>query len=151
MNGSVKWLGIHNFLKNDGPPWTLNILDPYASWGYIGSSTNPNWDIQSGGGSGSVSVPCNCPICVLPVYHQRIFEKHAALHTASVTISFEIIICTSCKVPPLAAISSAVVWLISSMTTEMIYVMIRLINYFSGKFSLVVSVSVNFILFLSLV
>ena len=29
-NGSVKWLGVTDFLRNDGPPWTLNLLAPYV-------------------------------------------------------------------------------------------------------------------------
>ena len=33
MNVSVKWLGVPNFLRNSGPPWTLNLLSPYADWG----------------------------------------------------------------------------------------------------------------------
>ena len=30
INGSVKWLGVIELLRNDGPPWNLNILAPYA-------------------------------------------------------------------------------------------------------------------------
>ena len=33
MNGSVEWLGVPNFLRNDGPPWTLNLLAYYDNWG----------------------------------------------------------------------------------------------------------------------
>ena len=33
INGSVEWLGVPSFLSNDGLPWTLNILAPYADWG----------------------------------------------------------------------------------------------------------------------
>ena len=36
INGSIKWLGVPNFLWNYGPSWTLNFLDPYASWGTEG-------------------------------------------------------------------------------------------------------------------
>ena len=50
MNGTVEWLGVPEFLRNDGPPWTLNLLDPYENWEDIGSITNPNWGSQSGGG-----------------------------------------------------------------------------------------------------
>ena len=75
INGSVEWLGVPDFLRNNGPPWTLKLLSLYDSWGYRGSSTNPNWGGQSGEGSDSVSIPCNCPVCVLPVYHRRIFEN----------------------------------------------------------------------------
>ena len=33
INESAKWLGITNFLRNDGTRWTLNFLAPYANWG----------------------------------------------------------------------------------------------------------------------
>ena len=49
INGSVKWIGVPDFLKNDGPPWTLNLLAPYDSWGVRGSSTSPNLGSGSGG------------------------------------------------------------------------------------------------------
>ena len=26
INGSAKWIGVPDFLRNDGQPWTLNIL-----------------------------------------------------------------------------------------------------------------------------
>ena len=42
INGSVEWIGVPNFLSNYGPPWTLNILDPYDNCGGRGSSTSPN-------------------------------------------------------------------------------------------------------------
>ena len=75
INGSVKWLGVPDFQMNDGPPWTLNILAPYANWWDRGSSTSPNWGSGSGGNSEGVSMPWNWPACVLPNYHQMIFEN----------------------------------------------------------------------------
>ena len=75
INGSVEWLGVPDFLRNDGPPWTLNLLPPYASWGDRGSSTNINWGSGSGGHYNSVSILWNRPVHVLPVYHRRIFEN----------------------------------------------------------------------------
>ena len=33
INGSVKRLGVSSFLRNDGPPWNLNIRASYAYWG----------------------------------------------------------------------------------------------------------------------
>ena len=83
INGSVKWLGIPNFLRNDGPPWTLNILDTYAKWGYRGSSTSPNLGSVSGGYPDSVSINWNCPTCVLLIYQRRIFDNtRSAAHRA---------------------------------------------------------------------
>ena len=43
FNGSVEWLGVPDFLRNYGPPWDLNLLYLYATWGDRGNSTNPNW------------------------------------------------------------------------------------------------------------
>ena len=34
INGSVEWIGVPDFLRNDGLPWTLNLLAPYDNWGY---------------------------------------------------------------------------------------------------------------------
>ena len=65
INGSFDWLGIYDFLWNDGLPWALNILAPYASWGYRGSIINQNWGSGYGGNYGSVSVLSNRPTCVL--------------------------------------------------------------------------------------
>ena len=73
INGSVEWLGIPNFLRNDGPLWNLNLLAPYANWGYKGSSTILNLVSGYGGYSYGVSINCNCPDRVLPIYHRRIF------------------------------------------------------------------------------
>ena len=55
INGSVEWLGILELLRNDGPPWTLNLLAPYDNWEDRGSSTSTNWGSGSGGHSGGVS------------------------------------------------------------------------------------------------
>ena len=33
INGSVEWLGVPDFLRNDELTWTLNLLDPYANRG----------------------------------------------------------------------------------------------------------------------
>ena len=49
INGSVEWLGVPDFYRTNGPAWTDNILNPRPSWGEGVSTTNPNWDIQSGG------------------------------------------------------------------------------------------------------
>ena len=76
INGSVKWLGVPDFQMNDGPPWTLNILAPYANWWDRGSSTSPNWGSGSGGNLGGVYILLNQPACILPVYHRRIVEKN---------------------------------------------------------------------------
>ena len=59
INGTVEWLGIPNFPRNDGPPWTLNFLAPYANWGDRGSSTSPNWSSGSGEHSDSVFILWN--------------------------------------------------------------------------------------------
>ena len=73
INESVEWLGITDFLRTDGPPWTADILALRPSWGDQGSSTNPNWGSQYGGSSDSVSVRWNLPVRALPVNHRMIF------------------------------------------------------------------------------
>ena len=40
INGIFEWMGIPDFLRTNGPPWTANILAPYANWGRGGSSTS---------------------------------------------------------------------------------------------------------------
>ena len=57
INRSVEWLGITDFHRTNGPPWTANILSPSPSWETGGSTTNPNWGSQYGRASESVSVP----------------------------------------------------------------------------------------------
>ena len=32
INGSVDWIGVPDFLRNDGILWTLNLLAPFANW-----------------------------------------------------------------------------------------------------------------------
>ena len=66
------------------------------------------------------------------------FKTRPAMHAASVTIYFEIIVQTACKVPPLVSTPSVVVWLIGRMTTEMISGMSWLTNNSCGEFPLIV-------------
>ena len=68
-------MGVPEFLRIDGTPWTYNILDPYADWGRGGPSTIQNLCSGSGGYSDSVHINWNRPACYLPIYHQRVFEK----------------------------------------------------------------------------
>ena len=75
INGSVEWLGVSRFLRNDGTPWTLNILSPYDDWGGRGYSTRKKLSSGSGGYSGSVFINWNWPASVLPIYHWRICEN----------------------------------------------------------------------------
>ena len=75
INGRVKWISVPNFLRNDGTPWTLNLLDPYTNLGGRGSSTSLNLVSGSGGYFDGVSINWNQPTCVLRIYHQRIFEN----------------------------------------------------------------------------
>ena len=150
INGSVKWLGVPDFLSTYGHPWTSNILAPHPSWRYQVSITNPNWGSWSEGVPDiarpmewSRPFPSSLPPDDLWKYAQRC----APCPWRS---PFKRIICTACKVPPLAATPSVVVWLIDGMTTGMIYGMSRLINNLCGEFLLLVSVSVTFLFFPSL-
>ena len=76
------------------------------------------------------------------------FKSHASMYATLVTISFKIIVRHACKVPPLAATPSSVIWLISGMTTGKISRMSRLINSLCGEFS-VVNVSISDFYFIS--
>ena len=75
------------------------------------------------------------------------WKARALLHAASVTISFNTIVWRAWKVLLLSADPSA----IGGSIYEMLNEMVRLINKFCGEFPLVVSVSVIFLFFLSLV
>ena len=75
IDGSVKWLDVPDFMGTDGPPWNSNILDPYASWGDRGSSTNPNWGSQYGGHFDIFSVLWTRLVRVYLVYHHMFFEN----------------------------------------------------------------------------
>ena len=75
INGSVEWLGVTNLLRNDGTPWNLNLLAPYADWGDRRSSNSTNLGSGSGGYYDCVSINWNCPTHVLPIYHWMIFEN----------------------------------------------------------------------------
>ena len=72
INGSVYWLAVPDLHRTNVTAWTANHLSPRPSWGDRGSTTNPNWVSQFGVDSGSVSVPWNFHVRVLPVYHRRI-------------------------------------------------------------------------------
>ena len=71
INGSVQLLGAPDFLRNNGPPWTDNLLDPGPSWGDGGTTTNQNWESQPGGIYGSFVVPWIRPVPVRPSYVLR--------------------------------------------------------------------------------
>ena len=141
INGIVELLVITNLLRNDGLSWTLNLLAPYANWGYRGSSISPNLGSGSGRYSDSVSINCN-------IYHQRILEKPCSNLRCAVTISLCITARTAYKVLPLVATPYAVDWLTSGMTPWMTTGIYLFVNNFCGEFTLVVSVSVILLLFL---
>ena len=83
INGIVRWIGVPDFLRNNGLPWTFNILSPYSRWVDRGYSTNLNWGSVSGGNHNIVSISWNHPACFLPIYHHRVFENtcSAVCHT----------------------------------------------------------------------
>ena len=75
INGSVRWIGVPNFQRNDGPTWTLNTMAPYTNWGDRGYSTSLNLVSDSGRYSNSISIKWNFTARVLPIYDRRIFEN----------------------------------------------------------------------------
>ena len=151
INGSVEWMGVPEFLRTNGPAGTANILSPCPSWVDRGSVTNLNWGSQYRGCSYNVSVPWNYPIRVLLVYTIWSLKTYPLLHATSLTISFELIVRqalqshSTCRNP---IISQRI---IRRMMTGMIYGMSQLINNLCGECPLVVSISVTFPLFPSLV
>ena len=75
INGSVQWLGVPQFLRTNGPPWTDNILVPSPSWGNGGTSTNLNWGSQPGGHYIIVSVLSGVLVLAMLAYFLRSPEK----------------------------------------------------------------------------
>ena len=140
----MEWLDVPDLHRTDGTAWTANLLAPCSSWGDGGTTTNQNWGSQSGGSSGSFSIPWNRPVRVLPVYRHRISENTRA---ASVTITFKAIFWRACAVHLPAATPSAIGKSIGGMMIGRVW----LINNFCGVFLLVVSVSVTFLFAPSLV
>ena len=55
INGSIEYLGIPKLHRTGGTIWDDN-WDPRSSWGEIGTTTNNNWVVYSGGTHGSVGV-----------------------------------------------------------------------------------------------
>ena len=75
INGSFEWMGITYFMRADGPPWTVNILDLMWIGGGGVPSNSQNLRSESGGYPDSVHINRNQPACELPIYHRRVFEN----------------------------------------------------------------------------
>ena len=147
INGSVKWIGVPNFLRNDWPPWTLNLLEFYANGGGRGSSNSPNLGSGSGGYSDGVYIPWNQPARVLLAYHCIIFENtRRSAHHACNDLLMENHTYRM-QSPSTFATPSAVIWLTDGMTPWMIAGISLFVNNLCGEFPLVVSVSVIFLSF----
>ena len=145
INGSTEWLVVPKFPRNDGPPWTLNILDPYANWRYRGSSTSPKL------GSGS--------FCILTVFLSTgivpsvsfQFTILGSLRTPTelcvspVKVSLWRTTRTSWKALPLVATTPAIVCLTDETTPWIIARIYLFVNNLCGEIPLVVSVSVFFL------
>ena len=65
-------MGVPEFLRTDGRPWTDTILAPSPAWGTSGTATNLNWGSQPGGPFGSASVLCIGTVHAMPAYVCRI-------------------------------------------------------------------------------
>ena len=144
--GSVKWLGVLDFLRVDVPAWTSNLLDPFPSWDTEGPAPIRTGIVNTGGVPTLFLSRGIVPSMSFQFTTIGSLKTRAALRAVSVTISFKRIVCWACKVPSLSATPSTVGGLISGMTTGMISGMSQLINNLCGEFLLVVSVSVNFFL-----
>ena len=133
ISGSVEWLIVSAPLRNNGPPWTDNMLVPSLAWGAGGTATNSNWGDKPGGPYDSVTVLWSGPI------HAMCFQKiPTALRVVSVKNSFRIIVRIACKVSPLSAASSVIIWSIDRIAVEMISGMSQLINNLCGEFPFLV-------------
>ena len=139
INGSIKWLVVPSFLRNDGPPWTLNLLYPYVYWGGRGSSTSQNLIIGYGGGIPTVFLSTGIGLLA---FFQFItggyLRSSTVLSVVSMTISLCITVCTACKVPLLVATLSTVVWLTEGMTPWMISGISLFVKNLCREFPLVV-------------
>ena len=139
INGSIKWLVVPSFLRNDGPPWTLNLLYPYVYWGGRGSSTSQNLIIGYGGGIPTVFLSTGIGLLA---FFQFItggsLRTLAVLRVAPVTISLWRTARTACKSPLLVVNPSVVVWLTRGMMPWMIAEISLFVNNLCGEFMLVV-------------
>ena len=151
INGSVQCFDVPDPLKTNGPPGLIISWLPFLLWEPVVLTP-----IQTG------EANVVKPMKVLPYHGVVLFmpyrltstgvrKTHAALRITSVTISFERIVRRACKVSAFTAAASAIFWSIGRIVTGMISEMSRLINNFCGEFLLVVSVSVTFTFFQSLV
>ena len=101
-----------------------------------------------------MSVLPSCEVVLYVRFRLRsagVWKTRTSMCAVSVMISFERIVSQACKISPLLAASSTIVWPIEGIATGIIYGMSRLINNLCGEFLLVVSVSVTFLIFTSLV
>ena len=89
-------------------------------------------------------VVLSVPFCLTSA---GVWKTHAALCAAPVTISFDRITQSTCKVSLLVASPFKAVWSIVRMTAGNISVMSRSINDLCGEFPFLVSVSVTFLFF----
>ena len=87
INGSVKWIGFPSFLRNYGPPWTLNLLALCSDWVGRGSSTSKNLSNSSGGYSDSVLLTGICPLAYLQFITGVYLRTPAVPRVAPVAIS----------------------------------------------------------------
>ena len=75
INGIFEWMGVPEFMRTNGTPWTANILVPYSDWGHGGPSTSQNLSSGSGKYSDSVHINWNRSASNLPISHRRVFEN----------------------------------------------------------------------------
>ena len=75
INGSFEWIGVPDFLREYGPPWTENILCPSPRWGVGGTVENLAWDSQPVGRYGGLDIPWRGAVPACPAYLPRSLEK----------------------------------------------------------------------------
>ena len=135
----------------------MDSLGPSIFWlcmligGGRGSSTSQNLSIGSGGYSDNFLSTGIGLLAYLQFFTRGSLRTPAVLRVASVTISLWRTVCTACKAPILAVTPSMVLYLTGGMTPWMIDRISLFVNNLCGEFLLLVSLSVIFLSFPSLV
>ena len=143
INGSFEFLGVPDLLSSNRP----SIPD----WGVGVTVTNLNWGSRSSVRYGGVSVPWCGALSACPASSLGVQKIRAPLRAASMTISFERTVWHASKFYLIPPASSVIVWSIGRVAPGVIFGMSRLRINLCEEFLLVVSGSVIFLSFLSLV
>ena len=138
INGSVKWLGVPSFLRNDGPPWDDNILCPSLCWGVRGTYENGIWIVNLAVTTVVLTSRGVEPSLPVQITSFGVRKMCAPLYAASVTISFRSTVWHAPKFSRIPSTYSLTSWSIGRIAPWMIFGTNRYFNNFCGKVPLVV-------------